>query len=444
MAKQFPFMLLADTKGRIFNHPYLRMVGQQRGVYRLPQPEELIPLPSRSRLFFMPGYKSVGWNSQENRYETLTEYRINCRIGGVFPVSAFLTPGYTRLLLPAIKAMDKTPPSKVLGGSIPVDETPLLPLWPYTAVGWQNGKFWAAAVRIDKSTHWRLCYFNDQKVASNIKERLKKFPHNRLIRHLSNCALNYRCFAAMNLFLQRWEIPLPTSPVCNSKCIGCISRQHSGCPQASHERIRFVPTPSEIVQIALPHLRNAPEAVVSFGQGCEGEPLLQVETLEETIRILRMRTSRGTINLNTNGFSPFYVKRLAQAGLDSIRISLNSVQKDYYNAYFRPQDYQFKDVIKSIKLSKDLGLFVSINLFVFPGITDSEKEIAALIRLIKKTNLDMIQMRNLSIPSEFYNYHMPPSNGKIVGILEMIKILKEEFPRLLFGYFNRPKEYFTQ
>ncbi|MBU1134796.1 MAG: radical SAM protein, partial [Candidatus Omnitrophica bacterium] len=168
------------------------------------------------------------------------------------------------------------------------------------------------------------------------------------------------------------------------------------------------------------------------------------ETLEETIRILRMRTSRGTINLNTNGFSPFYVKRLAQAGLDSIRISLNSVQKDYYNAYFRPQDYQFKDVIKSIKLSKDLGLFVSINLFVFPGITDSEKEIAALIRLIKKTNLDMIQMRNLSIPSEFYNYHMPPSNGKIVGILEMIKILKEEFPRLLFGYFNRPKEYFTQ
>ncbi|MBV5345336.1 MAG: hypothetical protein JZU63_07315, partial [Rhodoferax sp.] len=56
----------------------------------------------------------------------------------------------------------------------------------------------------------------------------------------------------------------------------------------------------EIAAVAVPHLQRAEHAIVSFGQGCEGEPLLQAQTIAQAIRRIRKKTSRGTINLNSN------------------------------------------------------------------------------------------------------------------------------------------------
>jgi wyosine [tRNA(Phe)-imidazoG37] synthetase (radical SAM superfamily) len=39
----------------------------------------------------------------------------------------------------------------------------------------------------------------------------------------------------------------------------------------------------------------------SFGQSCEGEPLMQADLLCEVIANVRKRTKRGTIHVNTNG-----------------------------------------------------------------------------------------------------------------------------------------------
>ena len=61
--------------------------------------------------------------------------------------------------------------------------------------------------------------------------------------------------------------------------------------------------------VALPHLKEAEDAIVSFGQGCEGEPLMQWRLLEKSIRQMREKTDRGTINLNTNGSLPEKVRR---------------------------------------------------------------------------------------------------------------------------------------
>ncbi len=45
---------------------------------------------------------------------------------------------------------------------------------------------------------------------------------------------------------------------------------------------------------------------------------MQAGVMAEAIRLIRARTTRGTINLNTNGSLPeAAVDRLAQAGLDS-------------------------------------------------------------------------------------------------------------------------------
>jgi pyruvate-formate lyase-activating enzyme len=202
-----------------------------------------------------------------------------------------------------------------------------------------------------------------------------------------------------------------------------------------------VPTSGEIVQLALPHLLEAEQAIVSFGQGCEGDPILQAPVAAEAVRKLREKTDRGTINFNSNGSMPQQIQLLCDAGVDSFRFSINSVLEKRYNAYYRPRGYCFDDVKQSLLIAKNAGCFTMINYLVSPGVSDAEEEVAALCSFVDKTGVDMIQMRNLSIDPDYYNQAMAVQN-KGIGIYKLLKLLKTEFPKLQFGYYNRTKENF--
>jgi molybdenum cofactor biosynthesis enzyme MoaA len=194
----------------------------------------------------------------------------------------------------------------------------------------------------------------------------------------------------------------------------------------------------EIVSLAVRHLDQADQAIVSFGQGCEGEPLTEHELIAESVRKIREKTSRGTINLNTNGSWPDRVRQIAECGLDSIRISINSARRKLYHAYYRPRGYDFDDVVSSIELSGKRGLYTMINYLVFPGITDQQDEIEALTGLIRKTGLNFVHLKNLCIDPELYLEKMPKGRSKAVGMKKMAFLLKQEFPKLDLGYFNQP------
>jgi pyruvate-formate lyase-activating enzyme len=222
--------------------------------------------------------------------------------------------------------------------------------------------------------------------------------------------------------------------------LGCISLQPSECCPASQERIHFVPTAEEVLGVALPHLEEAEDAIISFGQGCEGEPLTQWKLLENSIVKLREKTPRGTINLNTNGSFPKRLAKLCDAGLDSVRITLNSPHSKFYRRYHRPKDYSFEALVDSLVQAKSKGIYTSINLLVFPGFTDREEEVEGLIGLIGETNLNLIQMRNLNIDPDLYLKTM--GRGWGMGISKMMDMLKKEFPSVQFGYFNRTRENF--
>jgi wyosine [tRNA(Phe)-imidazoG37] synthetase (radical SAM superfamily) len=179
--------------------------------------------------------------------------------------------------------------------------------------------------------------------------------------------------------------------------------------------------------------------VVSFGQGCEGEPLLQADLLERSIRLIRSRTSRGTINLNTNASLPKVVDRLAQAGLDSIRVSLNSAQAEKHRLYYRPKGFDFVDVCRSIEVMKRAQRHVSLNYFILPGCTDDPDEYRALCALIAAYHPDFIQLRNLNMDPEDYLRvieHQP--NTPPLGIRNWLSALRQKFPALGFGYYNPP------
>ena len=410
-------LVYSDGKNRIYDHPSMEMAAEGGGGFAAADDRELIPLPEGSRLFTLPGRLPVGW----------AKGPVVLDREGCSAVSAFLPPAYTRTLLPA---------AAVEGEAVH------LPMWAYTAVGWREDGFVAAAVRTDPSTRWDTANYDDTGLPELVRRRTAEHHGNRLLTHLARCAVEYHCFAAKNLFRRRWECPVPTSPTCNAHCLGCISLSHSECCPASQERISFVPEPGEIVEAVLPHLEEAEGAIASFGQGCEGEPILQGDVIEESVGRLRDSTARGTINLNTNGSRPRVLARLADAGLDSVRISINAFDGRLYNAYYRPRDYGPEDVLESIRAAREGGLYTSINLLVFPGITDREKEIESLFALIEKTGLDLVQMRNLNIDPEIYLGAMREavpldSLGAPMGIRTLIGLLKNRFPSLAIGYFNK-------
>jgi pyruvate-formate lyase-activating enzyme len=423
-----PKLLYADSKGNIFDHPSLTMAGMSGTEAVLPESVELIPLPADSRLFTIPDTPPIAWDGKQRKFVTVDEVRLEGRKVRVQAVSAFMAPGYVRTILPACNYTRK----KVH-----------LPLWSYTAVGWDEAaeRFVVAASRVDANENWLPKNYDDRRLDPLVRKMLGELPDNRLLTQLARCAVDYHCFAAKNLFFRRWEAPLPVSPVCNSRCLGCISLQPSDCCPANHERIGFVPTPEEIVELALPHLLEAPEPIVSYGQGCEGDPIMQADTVAEATRRLKAATPRGTVNFNSNGSFPDRVRMLCDAGMDSMRFSMNSVREEFYNRYYRPVGYRFADVVESVKTAKDRGLFTMINYLVSPGLTDSAGEVEALLRFIGETGVDMIQMRNLSIDPDFYNRRMQVT-GRGIGMHRMLELVKREYPRIQFGYFNRTKENF--
>ena len=415
-----PSLVFANSRGEILDYPGLEMAGSSCGLFTRPHPEDLIELPPGSELFVLPERLPVGIEPATGEPALLEENPYGP--GRVQAVAAFMAPAHTATHTAAYQSRKKAP---------------VLPLFAYTAVGWADGKFWAAGFRSDMDKRQDADQFDQDRINKKTQKRLKRLQHNRLIQHLGKCCLTYGCPAARNYFLGRWEAPLPTSPVCNAACIGCISLQPSGCCPATQDRIKFVPKPEEIAEIAVPHLEKAPRPVVSFGQGCEGEPLLQGATIEKSITLIRSRTSEGTVNLNTNASLPSVLEGIVNAGLDSIRVSMNSSRPELYTRYYRPKGYSFADVLESIDLVKKAGRHVSLNYFVLPGFTDSNDEYDSLSRLIERHSPDLVQLRNLNIDPEIYlqalKYEPDP---KPMGIRNWHTRLRERFPALKFGYFN--------
>ncbi len=418
-------LVYADADGNVLDWPGLEMAGASGGEWKCPGPSELIPLPEGSELFLLPERVPVGFNPALRRFESLAADPFDTA-KPVRAVAAFISPAYTHLFSPAYRTKAGAP---------------LLPLFAYTAVGWRNGDFVVPAVRIDRDRRQDFCNFDRKLIERNARKRMKTDRENRLVQHLGKCALTYGCPAAKNLFMNRWEAPLPSSPECNARCLGCISRQVGTGLSATQERITFVPSPEEISGVAVPHLQHAPRAVVSFGQGCEGEPLLQADVLESSIRMIRRATGRGTINLNTNGSLPQAVEKLCRAGLQSIRVSMNSARPELYEKYFRPKGFSFEQAQRSLSVVKANGGFASINYFVLPGVTDQKSEWLALKKLISETGLDLIQMRNLNIDPEWYLEILKPDlREKKLGVSRLIAMIREEFPNIRLGYFNPPLE----
>lgn len=414
----FLSLAAADADGNVLDVTGVHAAGRSGDVVMPLRRSECIPLPKGSEIFRLPGRLPLGFDADSGDPVQVGD-------GEVTAAAAFLAPAHTQFLLAPYESLEGAP---------------RLPLFAYTAVGWHRGRLYVPALRVDPDRRQDIDQFPPKRLRERAHRLKKRFRKNRLWQHLLDCALCSGCPAARNLVLGRWEAPLPTSQACNARCIGCLSRQPPGseCP-ATQERIAFTPSVEEIAEIAIPHLEEAPRAVVSFGQGCEGEPLTKSPLLEGAIREIRLRTQKGTINLNTNASRPERIERLFAAGLDSIRVSLNSARDEVYQAYFRPRGYVLDDVRESLRVTRRLGRFASINYFVFPGLTDDPEEYRAFEKLCLETRPGLIQWRNMNLDPEWYWETVGPfSSGRQLGVRRVMGRLRNTLPSLRYGYYNPP------
>jgi pyruvate-formate lyase-activating enzyme len=420
--------VVAGASGEIFELEGYAAVGMDGELLTPMTAEQTQRLPYGSELMFLPDRMPIVRNLTTGKLETLREnpYQPGSPL---FPVAAFNSPGY---VLTHNCAYQEAPGARIL------------PLFSYGAVGWHAGDFRSAALLVDDEPRQDLRFMKTEDVLKGIKAIRKQIPSNRLRAHLEHCAMTYGCPAGKNFFLGRYEAPLPTSRFCNAGCLGCLSLQQEGVVSNSQERIAFTPAPDEIAEIALYHIHRVKSAVVSFGQGCEGDPLLAAEVIAPAIRLIRSKTLEGTININTNASRPEILSTLIEAGMDSMRVSMNSVRSSCYEAYFRPKGYAFKDVEASIDLAISHNRHVAINYLNCPGFTDTPEEVEALKDFLCKHPLHFIQWRNLNYDPVRYleAMHTVAVHGPPLGMKTVLRLIREQFPSVCHGYFNPPKERF--
>ncbi len=424
-----PRLLFADDRGTVYDHPALLAAARSGDDVALPA-ERPVPLPEGGTLCMLPGRRPVGIDPATGAQVVLHEIKVGRRRLVPHAVGATLPPGFTRTLLPAAAR-----------AALPTaGEAPTLPQWAYTAaaLGEDGPVVWA--LHTDRRGHWDPRRHSTPDLPRRV-ERLVA-TGNPIYRQLARCALEWRCFTAQNTFYGRDEGAIPSSASCNAACVGCLSEQDEGMPPPSHERIVRAPTAEEMADLAVRHLETATGRVmVSFGQGCEGEPLTRWKELLRAIRLIRARTSRGSIHANTNGSLPDALARLLDAGLDSVRISTNSASDELYAAYYRPSGYGLADVVRSMALARRRGAYVAVNLLTFPGVTDRAGESERLCALVARTGVDQVQTRPLAIDPDVYMAiaRGRGAGGAALGIPALVRALKAARPGLVVGNFSRAR-----
>lgn len=414
------YLVYADEQGNLFDHPEL--IGLARSADMIVEilEDELIPLPDGATLVSLPYTRPIGMDPDTGEMVALP--------GNVHAVGALLPQGFTRLCIPSY---------------VKTDKTQKLPLFGYSAVVWKDDGFYVTARLSDDPEKWNPLNCDPDMLKVQVDHFLQQYPDNRLYRHLSNCALGYECLTASNTFLNRWEGAVPVSFSCNAGCFGCISEQpdDSGFP-APQTRMNFKPTVEEVAQVMLAHLKT-PESIISFGQGCEGEPSTQAKIIIEAMRLVRAETQMGYININTNAGLTDHIRGIVDAGLDLMRVSTISALDDHYNAYYKPRGYTLANVEKSLKYASDQGVYTSINYLIFPGVTDREEEVEAMIEFARRTNLRFIQLRNLNIDPESYLELIPKAQGELLGMKQAIEIFQAELPDVVIGAYTHvpPREF---
>jgi pyruvate-formate lyase-activating enzyme len=371
-----------------------------------------IPLPPGTEVVHLPGRLGIGLD-RTGRPREFGQ--------GRFGVAAIVPIGYLRLSLPAY-----------------IDDlgSPALRPRAYAAVGADpSGQLVVSAIALDPDAGTI-----DGRSAPDLPARItatqRDQPSSRVLRQLARCAKDYRCRAAANAFLGRHDCALPIAAPRNERPLDVLVL-HDDADASPTEPAAFRPSPQELADAASRHLEGG-GTVVAFGRACEGEPLLAVRVVEQAIVAIRERTRLGTIHLETNGSSPVALRRLCDAGLDSVAVRVASARAETYEVIHRPDGFRFADVRASLAHAISAKIAVALRVLALPGLTDRTRELDALVGLAGElpTGASLILSALAADPQRALR--IAPSAEAVVGMDRMLDRLRTDAGHLRIVALPRP------
>jgi cyclic pyranopterin phosphate synthase len=167
----------------------------------------------------------------------------------------------------------------------------------------------------------------------------------------------------------------------------------------------------EIIKIC----RSASELGIQKIKITGGEPLLRVDALD-LIKCIKELPLIKNVTLTTNGvFLYDKIHVLKNSGIDSINISLDTLNKKKFNDMTRRNE--FDQVIKGIEEAIKVGIKIKINCVPIKEFNDNEISDIAFISKDKNVDVRFIEMMPIGIGTSF----------KGVSNLEILNILENEY-----------------
>jgi GTP 3',8-cyclase len=149
---------------------------------------------------------------------------------------------------------------------------------------------------------------------------------------------------------------------CSLRCTYCMPAE--GLPWLPGDQMLSTP---ELLRL----IRIATELGIEQVRLTGGEPLLRPDVVD-VVAAVGALPQRPEVSLTTNGIRlPALAARLADAGLDRVNISLDTLQRERFNAMTRRD--RLVDVLAGIAAAKAAGLEpVKINTVLMRGVNDDE------------------------------------------------------------------------
>ncbi len=158
---------------------------------------------------------------------------------------------------------------------------------------------------------------------------------------------------------------------CNFRCEHCQNYDISQLPRERHKIVGEPFSPREIVRDAL-------------AQKCKSISYTYTEPtifFEYAYDIAKLANKEGLKNIFvTNGYVGEEPLRTIAPYLDAANIDLKAFTEEFYRKICGAR---LEPVLESIRLYKELGIWIEITTLIIPDLNDSEKELRQIARFIK-------------------------------------------------------------
>jgi len=211
------------------------------------------------------------------------------------------------------------------------------------------------------------------------------------------------------------DLRISVTDRCNLRCTYCMPKEIFG------DDYQFLPREQlldfeEITRVAKAFAQLGVEKIRLTG----GEPLMR-RNLDQLIDKLTKIEGIEDIALTTNGiFLPRDAKKLKEAGLQRVNISLDAIEDDVFK-HINGRGVGTTPTLKGIEAAQEAGLDIKVNMVVKKGM--NEDQVVPMARHFKDTNVILRFIEFMDVGNH-NNWDM----DSVISKKQIVEMINEEMP----------------